>query len=88
VGPEVAAGFDPADVVPASDRPGEFLPRPHVDLAAANRRQLLALGLHGDKIRTLGLCTVCRADQFFSYRREGEQAGRMLAFIGIKPSGD
>jgi len=27
-------------------------------------------------------CTCCEAENFFSYRREREHAGRMLSFIG------
>ena len=53
-----------------------------VDLAAHNRRQMEAAGLHPANIDVLALCTFCNADQFWSYRREGERAGRMISFIG------
>jgi len=31
----------------------------------------------------LEACTACRTDLFFSYRKEQEQAGRMMAAIGF-----
>ena len=53
----------------------------HLDLAAANRKQLTAAGMPETQISTVGGCTYCDADRFFSYRREGERAGRMISFI-------
>lgn len=50
-----------------------------VDLAEHNRAQLESAGVQ--HIEMLGLCTFCNADQFWSYRREGEQAGRMISYI-------
>jgi copper oxidase (laccase) domain-containing protein len=32
------------------------------------------------------LCTGCRRDLLFSYRKEGAQSGRMMAVIGIRTS--
>ena len=32
-------------------------------------------------IDTLGECTVCNAERFFSYRRDGKRSGRMLSVI-------
>lgn len=52
-----------------------------VDLADHNRRQLEAAGLHPANIDMLALCTYCERDQFWSYRREGERAGRMISYI-------
>lgn len=59
--------------------------RGYVDLAAANRWQLLAAGVPAGAIEDLGLCTACRADQFFSHRRDGGHSGRQLAFITLAP---
>ncbi len=50
-----------------------------VDLAQINRRQLVAAGVR--QIDVVSPCTFCEAEQFFSYRREGERAGRMISFI-------
>ena len=76
------------EVVDAVGDPGAFerradWPRPHLNLAAANRNQLVRSGVDADRIELTSLCTRCRADLFFSYRREGEQTGRMLSVIGI-----
>jgi hypothetical protein len=56
----------------------------HLNLAKANRLQLRAAGLAEENISNLGLCTSCRTDLFFSYRKE-QVAGRMMAVVGIRP---
>jgi len=70
VGPEVAAEFG-------------LTGRVHLDLAAENRRRLIAAGLPESQIETLDYCTRCRADLFHSWRRDGPAAGRMLSHIEI-----
>jgi polyphenol oxidase len=64
--------------------PGHQLPeqRAHLDLIAANRAILSATGVPPRNIFSSGLCTACRTDLFFSYRRE-RVTGRMIAAIGI-----
>lgn len=57
----------------------------HLNLAAANRSQLLQLGVPAKQIVVSSLCTRCRPDLFYSYRREGTTAGRMLSVIGLVP---
>jgi len=57
--------------------------RPHADLAAANRAQLLGAGLRPENVALAGLCTACRVDRFFSHRAEAGLAGRFGAAIGI-----
>jgi YfiH family protein len=54
----------------------------HLDLPAINEIQLRAAGV--TDIWKSGECTFCGADRFFSFRREREQAGRMLSFIGLQ----
>ena len=56
----------------------------HLDLRKANHSQLLAAGLHAQNIFVSNLCTGCRRDLFFSYRKGGGQSGRLMAVIGIK----
>jgi polyphenol oxidase len=65
--------------------PGHAPPAPRVqlDLLAANRAILADAGIAPDKIQSSGLCTSCRTDLFFSYRRE-RPTGRMMAAIGIR----
>jgi YfiH family protein len=60
-------------------------PKPHLNLAEANRRQLLDSGLPEENIEISTLCTRCRADLFHSYRRDGNKMGHMLSVIGIAP---
>lgn len=56
-----------------------------LDLAEANRRQLLDAGVPGRNISDLGMCTSCKPDVFFSHRAEKGKTGRMMAVVGIKP---
>ncbi|HXW56097.1 MAG TPA: peptidoglycan editing factor PgeF [Candidatus Cybelea sp.] len=59
-------------------------PRPlHLDLIAANRAILMEAGLPSRRIFVSGLCTACRTDLFFSYRKE-RTTGRLVAAIGIR----
>ncbi len=60
-------------------------PKPHLNLAEANRRQLVAAGVPEGQIDISSLCTRCREDLFFSYRRDGSRTGHMLSVIGIAP---
>ena len=55
-----------------------------VDLAEAAHRQLLAAGLAQERIYDSGLCTACNLNRFYSYRREKDAAGRMMAVIGVR----
>jgi YfiH family protein len=65
--------------------PGHVPPPPRVqlDLRAANRWQLADAGVPETRIAVSDLCTACRTDLLFSYRREGAKTGRMMALIGI-----
>jgi polyphenol oxidase len=54
-----------------------------IDLAAANRRQLTDAGVEEPHIDVFGACTFCEAGRFHSFRREKEQAGRMISYIGV-----
>lgn len=60
-----------------------------VDLQRANREQLVAAGVQPERIHTAPLCTMCRTDIFFSYRREKKlygRTGRLMAVIGKQDS--
>ena len=76
VGPEVAQQF-PGEMV--DDRSYE---KPHVDLVAMVRHQLLQTGV--SQVERIGGCTHDNPDDYFSYRRDGS-AGQMLSFIGARP---
>jgi YfiH family protein len=53
--------------------------KPYVDLWRAIEMQLYRAGVR--TIDTLGMCTMCDREQWFSFRRDGAQSGRMLAVI-------
>jgi polyphenol oxidase len=54
-----------------------------LDLAGINRGHLIEAGLLPENIEALGACTFCDAERFYSYRRENEQAGRMVSYIRL-----
>jgi YfiH family protein len=76
VGPEVAERFLPFFPEWESVNGGRNL-----DLPEANCRQMAGAGVMPDRIFDCGLCTTCLSAQFFSYRREPENSGRMVAAI-------
>ena len=55
-----------------------------LDLVKANRMELMQIGLLEKNIHSVGMCTACRKDLFYSYRAEG-RTGRMLSVIMLKP---
>ena len=58
--------------------------RVQLDLRAVNRWQLVDAGVNPRNIAVSALCTACRSDLFFSYRKEGAGTGRMMSVIGIR----
>jgi polyphenol oxidase len=56
----------------------------HLDLAAVARAQLTGAGIAPAAIHDSGFCTSCDPQLFFSHRRDGARAGRMMAAIGIR----
>lgn len=77
VGEEVAARFAPAFVQ------REGFDKPHVDLVAVVRGQLISAGVPAEAIERVGGCTHARPERYFSYRRDGAGIGQMLAFVGF-----
>ncbi|CUS34802.1 peptidoglycan editing factor PgeF [Candidatus Nitrospira nitrificans] len=57
--------------------------RAHLDLKALVREQAQAVGVSPKSITTVNVCTICREDLFFSYRREGKVNGTMVSAIGL-----
>jgi YfiH family protein len=57
---------------------------PALDLICVNRKQFLNCGVKGERISATNVCTFCDKESFHSYRREKENAGRMIAFLGLK----
>ncbi|HTX16684.1 MAG TPA: peptidoglycan editing factor PgeF [Candidatus Baltobacteraceae bacterium] len=96
--PEAREWFDgPFDALASGENDPNWLPwltmrppghppppsRVHLDLIAANRAILAGAGVPLRQIATSDLCTACRTDLFFSYRRE-RKTGRLMAAIGIR----
>jgi polyphenol oxidase len=81
VGDEVVAAVNDADAISVKKE----WPKPHLNQAQANKNQLMEAGIPDAQIVVSSLCTQCRADLFYSYRREGKRAGRLLSVIGILP---
>jgi purine-nucleoside/S-methyl-5'-thioadenosine phosphorylase / adenosine deaminase len=85
VGPEVVEAFRAE--VPNAD--ALFTPtsegRALVDLHRANLEQLTDSGVPRERVHLLPLCTICRPEDFFSYRRDKKlhgRTGRLLSVIG------
>ena len=55
-----------------------------LDLVKTNAMILVESGLSEKNIHSLGICTSCRKDLFYSFRAEGK-TGRMLSVIMLKP---
>ena len=72
-----AAGHDPHNA-----------PTVHLDLIAVARSQLQAAGLHPSRVHVAPYCTACRTDLFYSYRKEGNSTGRMMAVLGMRRKGE
>jgi purine-nucleoside/S-methyl-5'-thioadenosine phosphorylase / adenosine deaminase len=81
VGLEVASRFEESLLHPGPKG------RPHLDLAEANRRQLIGAGISPEAIAQFSGCTRCGGEQFASYRRDGTRSGRMIALIARRPNG-
>lgn len=56
----------------------------YLDLVEVNKKQILASGAKEENIFDSGLCTSCRNEEFFSYRKEGSATGRMMSVIMLK----
>jgi YfiH family protein len=77
------AKFAGADSLFTPTRDGRAL----IDLHEANRRQLVESGVAPGRVHALPLCTMCRPDLFFSYRRDRKlygRTGRLLSVIGMR----
>src|SRR3989440_8085205 len=77
------AKFPNADSLFTPTREGHAL----ADIQRANREQLVESGVAPERIHALPLCTICRPELFFSYRRDRKlygRTGRLLSVIGLR----
>jgi len=76
VGPEVSEAMD-----------GDYFPivngALHFDLWAANEDQLQEGGVARERIQNMRICTLCQGEDFWSWRRQKEAAGRFAGVIGL-----
>lgn len=79
VGPEVAIQF--RNFLP---EPGKIGGKIRLDLVAINRQLLAGAGLAPRHVYSGAPCTCCSGDEFHSWRRNRETAGRMLSFAKIR----
>ena len=77
IGPEVSKKF-PNDCVINGNRDRSFL-----DLQRVAIKQLLSTQVLEKNILASEECTKCNPDKYFSYRRSGSKAGRMIGVIGL-----
>lgn len=75
---DTACQFDEKYCTPKTG--GKFL----VDLWRVNRDQLLAEGMLPENVDVAEVCTMCRADTFYSYRTHREHTGRQGALIMLQ----
>ena len=78
VADQVMAATGRAAVVERPRSPGGLPAKPHLDLIAAARVQLTGVGVPSTWVVR---CTQCDAESLHSYRRNGERAGRNLAYV-------
>ena len=84
---ELRTGDEPNPLQWLNQFPPGHQPPPknvRLDLRQANRAQLMAAGLRPQNIFVSDLCTACRPDLLFSYRKQGSESGRMMSVIGIR----
>lgn len=60
--------------------------RVHIDLPGANRQQLIDAAIDPRRVYVAGLCTQCHPEDFHSFRRDKEAAGRLHSFVGLTPA--
>lgn len=58
--------------------------RVFLDLARTNLEQLISAGIPESNITDCGICTSCQNRDFFSYRKDGQNTGRMMSVIMVK----
>lgn len=84
---ELRTGDEPNPLQWLNMKPPGHQPPPKnvlLDLRKANRAQLLEVGVPESNIFVSNLCTACRRDLLFSYRKECGTTGRLMAVIGIR----
>lgn len=58
--------------------------RYYLDLMGINKNELLVLGVKEENMVDSKICTSCRNDDYFSYRKERKDCGRMMSVMMLK----
>ena len=75
IGPDVAKFFKHSVI----KRQGKLF----LDLIKENKRQILSQGVKENNIFDSQICTSCENDRFFSFRKDGQKAGRTMAVMAL-----
>lgn len=71
------SGFSKGDLIKRGSR---F----YLDLAKINKTQAKSCGIKDENVADKRLCTCCRNEEFFSFRKEKDACGRMLSVIMLR----
>ena len=85
---ELRTGDEPNPLQWLNMMPPGHQPAPNkvlLDLKKANRSQLVEAGVREENIFVTEMCTSCDVDRLFSYRKEANRSGRLMAVIAIRP---
>jgi YfiH family protein len=80
-------GFEVAEQFPPGFVDYNSYKKPHVNLKDFLKNELIEAGLNDEDIEVSGECTMANP-KFYSYRRERDKAGRMLACMYMKENTD
>ena len=83
VGPEVLAAFNEQGYGAEARVPVSKNEQLHCNLGAVGSAITQKLGVPQHNVVNAGLCTKCNSDWLWSYRRDGDNAGRMLCGISL-----
>jgi polyphenol oxidase len=77
---EVAGDFQDFFPDEVFEKDGRF----YLDLAKVNKMQLLDSGVKETNISDSRICTVCKNNEYFSFRKEGKSCGRLMSVVMLK----
>ncbi len=83
VGPEVLDAFNERGYGDEARVAGPQGERPYCNLSAVASAIVRRLGVPRDSVADAALCTKCNSDWLWSYRQDGDNAGRMICGISL-----
>ena len=83
VGPEVLDAFAERGYGDEARVTGPPAEHPYCDLSAVASAIVRRLGVPRDNVADAALCTKCNSDWLWSYRHDGDNAGRMICGIAL-----